>query len=103
MEPSMKLYYHGAQIKAIGGANFAKFEKNIDRTFNYINHTYNPTSNYNKEYEMPYYKWEKDLEEVGNGEEYESSASFLYIGFRGFYNFRVPPEETHMTHERMRK
>jgi hypothetical protein len=103
MEPCMKLYYHGAELKTVGGCNFTKFEKHINRTFHYINHVYTPTGDYNKEYEMPYYKWEKNLEEVGNAEEYESSASFLFIGFRGMYNFRAPPEEGYLTHERMKK
>jgi hypothetical protein len=31
MEPGMKLYYHGALIKTLGGCNFEKYEENIKR------------------------------------------------------------------------
>jgi hypothetical protein len=99
----MKLYYHGATMKSIGGCNFEKFKQHIERTHTYITHDYNPTGNYNKEYEMPYYKWESDLADIGNPEEFESSSSYVYIGFRGMWNFRNAPDETYLTHERMRK
>jgi len=90
-------------MKSIGGCNFEKFDSTINRTFDYVNSQYSPTGNYNKEYEMPYYKWEADLDQNGNEEEFESSASFVYIGFRGMYNFRAPPDEKYLLHERMRK
>ena len=103
MEPSMRLYYHGAPMKAVGGCNFAKFSEHVDRTHHYVNHHYKPTGSYNKDYEMPYYKWEADLDYVGNPEEYESSGANIYIGFRGQWNFRAVPDENYLTHERMRK
>ncbi len=99
----MKLYYHGALMKSIGGCNFEKFEKQVSRTYDYINGTYSPTGDYTKDYEMPYYKWEADLSANGNEEEFEQTGSFLYIGFRGMHNLRAPPEEKYLTHERMRK
>ena len=87
----------------MGGCNFQKFETEITRLYHYINGEYSPAANYNKEYEMPYYNWEAHLSTLGNEEEYEQSGGYIYIGFRGIHNFRAPPGEKYLTHERMRK
>jgi hypothetical protein len=103
LEPSIKLFYHGSLLKTLGGCNFEKFEKEITRAFDYVNGVYNPSGEFNKEYEMPYYNWEAKLSLYGNEEEFEQTGGFIYIGFRGPHNFRAPPEEKYITHERMRK
>ncbi len=99
----MRLYYHGALVKSVGGCNFEMFERHVNRTFAYVNHTYVPTGDYNKDYEMPYYKWEADLDQNGNEQELESTGSWKMHGFRGIQMFREAPDEKHLTHERMRK
>lgn len=64
---------------------------------------YNPSGPYNIDYEMPYYKYEADLDHTGNDMELESTGSWVFAGFRGQYSLREAPDEKYLTHERMKK
>ena len=40
MEPSTRMYYHGAPLKTMGGCNFPKIEGHVDRLFTFVNQDY---------------------------------------------------------------
>lgn len=102
-DPSAHILYHGALIKSLGGINFERLNRNVNRIHDYVNNVYSPKGEFNKEYEMPYYKWEADLDNHGHDPEYEQTGSFFYGGWRGQYTMRRVPDDDHLSHERMKK
>jgi hypothetical protein len=61
------------------------------------------TSDYNKEFELPYYHWESELDVKGNEAPLDSTQGFFIDGFRAFLTpYRVPNDERLM-HIRMKR
>ena len=58
-----------------------------------------------KDYEMPYYRWEADLDHNGNKNEDDGVQATFFKGFKGFLSLAelTPDENKNMVHERMRK
>ncbi len=90
-------------MKTIGGINFDKFSVNINRISTHVNENYRPSGDWNKEYEMPYYKYEHDLEFNGRELETEESSSMFMNGFKGHFSVKTVVDDNHLSHERMRK
>jgi hypothetical protein len=104
MEPSVKLLYYGANIKTMGGCNFHKIEKEINRNFDTItNNTIKAYPTIAPQYELPYYKWEADLDFNGRGEDSDATGSWIATGWRGFYTVTGVPNENYLMHVRMKK
>lgn len=105
VEPCLKIYYYGAEIKSIGGCNFDRHERAVNRSFEFINQNFSvDRTGHGKEYEMPYYKWESNLDITGNDLDVEATGSWQTVGWRGFMSYtRLPNEENYMTHKRLKK
>lgn len=73
------------------------------RSFEFINHTYVSKESHGKEYELPYYKWEADLDHNGNEMMAESTGSWVSMGWKGFYSFSKVPGDNFLMHVRMKK
>jgi hypothetical protein len=104
MEPSMKLFYHGLEVKKVGGCNFERFKHHINLTHDYISNNYTPPKGTNAQYEQPYYNWEAELRERhGNDPDAESTGSYLSTGFRGLITISQIPDEKFKLHPIMKK
>lgn len=75
----------------------------IYRASDYINHTFITKEGHGQEYELPYYKWEADLDFNGNGIMAESTGSWVSNGWKGFYTLTRVPTDNNLMHVRMKK
>jgi hypothetical protein len=92
-------------LKKLGGTNFQKYEREISRISNYVNdRNAEVVLRGSSDYEMPYYRWEKDLDWRGQIDMLEYSQSFIRPAFRGFFTLINEPLDDRKTiHERMKK
>jgi hypothetical protein len=61
------------------------------------------TSDYDKEYEMPYYAWEANLLERGNDEPVDNAQGYHLEFFKGFASFARAPNENKLMHIQIKK
>ena len=61
------------------------------------------TSDYNSEFELPYYHWESELNYKGNLIPIDPTQGFHLDSFRGFFTYTNVPDEERLLHIRMKK
>ncbi len=61
------------------------------------------TSDYNKEFELPYYHWESNLDVTGNEAQADGTQGFFISGFLGTHTTTRVPNDDKLFHLRMKR
>ena len=61
------------------------------------------TSDYNSEFELPYYNWEVQLDRKGNEVQADGTQGFFISGFLGTHTVTRVPNDDKLYHIRMKR